>query len=135
MGELTFITRSFFFIMFGYFAKVESLLDLKNIMTGIIITTGIFLIRFIYFKLVLRMPVLPLVFFAPRGLITILLFISIPEASHLHLISEEVVTLIILMTIVAMMGGNILYKHESGVLHSDARDGHKIVGEKRMGER
>ncbi len=123
VGELTFIVRSFFFIMFGYFVKIEGLLDLKNIMTGIIITTGIFLIRLIYFKLVLRMPILPLVFFAPRGLITILLFISIPEASSLHLISEEVVTLVILMTIVVMMGGNILYKHDSEVLQSGPWNG------------
>jgi cell volume regulation protein A len=123
VGELTFIVRSFFFIMFGYFAKIEGLLDLKNIMIAIIITTGIFLIRWIYFNLVLRLPILPLVFFAPRGLITILLFISIPEASKLNLLSEEVTTLIILMTIIIMMGGNILYKHDAGGLQSDDNKG------------
>ena len=126
VGELTFIVRSFFFIMFGYYAKIDGLLDFRNIMTALIITTGIFLLRWIYFKLVMRMPIIPLGFFAPRGLITILLFISIPEASKLNLISEEVTTLIILMTIVIMMGGNMLYKHDANALQSHAV---KVSGE------
>jgi hypothetical protein len=46
--------------------------------------------------------------FAPRGLITILLFISIPSASRLPLINEEVITIVILFTIFIMMIGNMI---------------------------
>jgi NhaP-type Na+/H+ or K+/H+ antiporter len=49
-----------------------------------------------------------LVWFAPRGLITILLFLSIPEALRMDLINEEVVTLVILMSIFVMMLGNMI---------------------------
>ena len=108
--ELTFIVRSFFFIMFGYYTKIEGLLDWHNIITGVIITAGILLMRIIYLKLALRMPVIPLLFFSPRGLITILLFLSIPAVSRIPVISEEVITLVILLTIFIMMIGNIFYK-------------------------
>jgi Kef-type K+ transport system membrane component KefB len=110
--ELTFLVRSFFFIMFGYYTKIDGLLDYHNIITGLLITAGIFLLRMIFLKLVLKMPVVPLLFFSPRGLITILLFISIPMSSKVPIISEEVITLVILMTIFFMMIGNIFYKRK-----------------------
>ncbi len=111
LTELTFLVRSFFFIMFGYYTKVEGLLDLQNILAGAAITAGIFLLRLIFFKQVLRMPIVPLVFFSPRGLITILLFLSIPMSSRIPFISEEVITIVIIFTIIIMMG-NIFYQKD-----------------------
>lgn len=112
LGELTFLIRSFFFIMFGFYTPVDNLLNPENILIAVIITGGIFLLRWLFFKLVLRMPAVPLVMFAPRGLITILLFLSIPAVSGLGIVSEEVVTLVIFMTIIVMILGNFLQKKE-----------------------
>ncbi len=112
LGELTFLVRSFFFIMFGFYTQLNNLFSLGNILTGLLITAGIFLLRFLYLKLILRLPAIPMVFFAPRGLITILLFISIPAAARLTVISEEVVTCVILLTIFIMGIGNLLVKKE-----------------------
>lgn len=56
---------------------------------------------------------------------TILLFLSIPVASRIPLISEEVVTLVILMTILLMMIGNMLYRREN--IHDE--DSGKIYDE------
>jgi potassium/hydrogen antiporter len=108
--ELTFVVRSFFFIMFGYYTKVDSLLDWHNIVAGVVITAGILAMRIIYLKLLLKMPAVPLLFFSPRGLITILLFLSIPEVYRIPIINEEVITIVILLTILIMMIGNIFYK-------------------------
>lgn len=113
LGELTFLVRSFFFIMFGFYTQLNNLFSLQNILTGILITGGIFLLRFLYLKLILRLAAVPMVFFAPRGLITILLFISIPAAARLTVISEEVVTCVILLTIFIMGIGNLLVKKEN----------------------
>jgi len=110
LRELTFIVRSFFFIMFGYYTSVEGLLSLNNILVSLFITGGMLFIRWIFLRYVLKMPSLTLVFFAPRGLITILLFLSIPELSKIPLINEEVVTLVILLTIIVMIVSNILYR-------------------------
>jgi hypothetical protein len=54
----------------------------------------------------------PLVFFGPRGLITILLFISIPQVSRIPFINEEVITIVILMTIILMTVGNMMSRGE-----------------------
>jgi Kef-type K+ transport system membrane component KefB len=110
--ELTFLVRSFFFIIFGYYTRIDGLFDYQNIVTGVIITAAIFLLRFIYLKAFLKMAVVPLLFFSPRGLITILLFINIPLSSRISIISEGVITLVILLTIFVMMIGNIFYKKE-----------------------
>lgn len=106
MGELTFLVRSFFFIMFGYYTSVAGLYNPANLLTAAIITASIFLLRFIFFRIVLKISSPVLILFGPRGLITILLFLSIPAASAIPLINSEVITLMILMTLVVMMIGN-----------------------------
>ena len=108
LTELTFLVRSFFFIIFGFYAKIEGLYDLQNILTGAAVTAGIFLLRMLFFSQVIRTKLIPLGFFSPRGLITILLFISIPAVSRISLINEEVVTIVILFTILVMIIGNLL---------------------------
>jgi potassium/hydrogen antiporter len=59
-----------------------------------------------FFRQVLKLPNLQLILFAPRGLITILLFLSIPTVSGIPLINEEVITLVILLSMALMMAGN-----------------------------
>lgn len=112
LAEITFLVRSFFFIIFGYYTKIEGLFNLKNLVISFLITAMIFVLRYIFLRLVLRKPVMPLFFVAPRGLITILLFLSIPAASRISIISEEVITLVILLTIIFLMIGNLLYKKD-----------------------
>lgn len=108
LTELTFLVRSFFFIMFGFYAKIEGLFDLNNLLTGAAITAGILLLRLLFFRMVIKTKLIPLLFFAPRGLITILLFISIPAESRISFINEEVITIVILFTIFILMIGNML---------------------------
>jgi potassium/hydrogen antiporter len=112
LGEFTFLARSFFFIIFGYYTQINELYKADNILTALAITASLFLLRLIFIRLVLRMPVMPLLLFIPRGLITILLFLSIPVASRVPLISEEVITMVILMTIFILMIGNIVFKKD-----------------------
>jgi Kef-type K+ transport system membrane component KefB len=108
LGELTFLVRSFFFIMFGYYTKIRGLINISNVLTGLLIIAIIFFLRWLFFKLVLKMPATPLAYFAPRGLITILLFLSIPAEFRLPVISEEVITLVILFSIIILTFGNML---------------------------
>lgn len=112
LTELTFLVRSFFFIMFGFYVKIEGLFDLDNLLTGGAITAGIFFLRLLFFRQVIKTDLIPLFFFAPRGLITILLFISIPAESRISFLNEEVITLVILFTIFIMMIGNMLSEKE-----------------------
>jgi len=108
LAELTFLVRSFFFIMFGYYTSLAGFTDINNLLLAISITAGIFILRWIILRMLMGKNTGKLVWFAPRGLITILLFLSIPLSYRTDLISEEVVTLVILMSIFVMMTGNML---------------------------
>jgi hypothetical protein len=112
MRELTFIVKSFFFIMFGYLTQIEGLFDLSNVITSLCIIAGIYFLRIIFLRIILKIPVLPFLFFSPRGLVTILLFLSVPASLKIGLISKEVVTLVILLTIFIMFIGNIFYRDD-----------------------
>ncbi len=107
--ELTFIIRSFFFIMFGYYTSVFDLFDLHNLLLAIIISASVFVIRAFYFGIVLGTSLNPLLFFAPRGLITILLFLSIPVDQLLPFMNKGLITQVIFVTILLMTFGNIIF--------------------------
>ena len=81
--ESAFVVRTFFFIVFGYYVALEKIIDPEFIVPIIFISlsllVAIYLIRFIILLPTLRTSTWPEVFLAPRGLITILLFFSIPE--------------------------------------------------------
>ena len=126
LSELTFLVRSFFFLIFGYYTKIDGLFSLNNLYIAALVTAGIFILRYIYIVLILRKPAIPLLFFAPRGLITILLFISIPASARISAISEELITLVILMSIVVLTFGNIIYKKDStGLAFSNKSNGNE----------
>jgi len=59
---------------------------------------------------VLRLPLNPLFYFAPRGLITILLFLSIPAGLLLPFMNVGIVTQVIFITILMMTFGSIIFK-------------------------
>ena len=106
-GELTFIIRSFFFIMFGFYTNILDVLDIDSLIFASIVTFAIFILRAIFFKTVIKIPLNPLLFFAPRGLITILLFMNIPEDLLLPSMNKGLITQIIFLTILMMTFGNV----------------------------
>jgi len=106
-GELTFIIRSFFFIMFGFYTNVIDVLDIDSLAFASIITVVIFILRGIFFKAIIKIPMNPLLFFAPRGLITILLFLSIPNELLLPSMNKGLITQVIFLTILMMTFGNV----------------------------
>jgi potassium/hydrogen antiporter len=110
VAELTFIIRCFFFILFGYYTRIADLLNLNNLLIALIICASIFIMRALFFKTVLRVPLNPLVYFAPRGLITILLFLNMPASMLLPFMNVGVVTQVIFITILMMTFGNILFQ-------------------------
>jgi NhaP-type Na+/H+ or K+/H+ antiporter len=107
-SEMTFLIRSFFFIMFGFYTDMSELLSLQNLLISVIITLSIILLRLIWLKVVLKKQAIPLLYFAPRGLITILLFLSIPADSLLPFMNKGLVTQVIFLTILLLPAGNLL---------------------------
>lgn len=109
-GEFTFLIRSFFFLIFGYYTSLNELFNPHTLILSLTICISVFLLRGIFFKFILRQSPIPLLFFAPRGLITILLFLGVPAAYKLSFISEGLISQIIFITILVMALGNMLSK-------------------------
>jgi len=57
-----------------------------------------------------KLPVVPLLFIAPRGLITILLFLSIPLGEGIALVNRSMLIQVIILSALAMMFGMMTVK-------------------------
>ena len=75
--ESAFVIRTFFFVIFGMFISLKSLIDWKVALISLGIIGALYAVRFIMLKAIVRKDISPQLFIAPRGLITILLFFVI----------------------------------------------------------
>lgn len=76
--ETAFVVRTLFFVLFGLTINFSSLRDWSALFLSLVIVGLILGIRAIFLKITSNNGINPQVFIAPRGLITILLFFSIP---------------------------------------------------------
>lgn len=60
--------------------------------------------------IIFRMELSPLLYMAPRGLITILLFLSIPKRDKLDIVNNALIMQVVILTALIMMIGNLTYK-------------------------
>jgi len=104
-SESAFLIRTFFFFIFGFTVSLNLMFKPRIIITGIMIVGIIYAIRFIYLMFITRRNLYPELFVAPRGLITILLFYSIPLELSIGVISEGVLFTVIILTSIIMMLG------------------------------
>ena len=110
LTEITFLIRTMFFLLFGFTINANDLLDPTSLLIALGIIVVIFSIRFIYMKASGMNQQMQFVFIAPRGLITILLFISIPEMKRIPFINESLMIQVILISAIVMMIGLMFNK-------------------------
>ena len=110
--EITFSIRSLFFILFGYLINTHELLNAKTFIIGTGILVGIIVLRIIGLKIA-RQNLNPLLYVAPRGLITILLFITIPETERIAMVNNSLVIQVIVLTALFMMVGLMISKRQT----------------------
>lgn len=109
-SETAFIIRTFFFLLFGYSINLALLGSQEVLFMGLAIIVITLLLRFIFLRYLLKVKSTPLTLIAPRGLITILLFYSIPQSQRIHNLSEGVLFIVIVFTGLMMTIGLLLNK-------------------------
>ena len=109
--EIAFLIRSLFFLLFGYLIETSELLNTETILWAAAITFGIFAIRWVFLKL-FKLAIRPILFIAPRGMITILLFLSIPISQQTALANKSLIIQVIILSALVMMVGLITTKKE-----------------------
>jgi len=102
--ELTFLIKTLFFLLFGFLIKSSELFNTETLILSIAITLLMYVLRYLQLR-ISKLPVTPLLFVAPRGLITVLLFLSIPVSMRLPLVNNSMIIQIIVLTGLIMMFG------------------------------
>lgn len=109
--EAAFLVRSLFFLLFGFLMETDEILNPYTIEIAIGILIVIYLVRAIQLK-VFKVKLMPLLFIAPRGLITILLFLSIPPEGKIPIVNKALIIQVIVLSALMMMIGLIFNKKE-----------------------
>lgn len=111
--ELTFLIRTLFFLVFGFLIETNKLINSETVIWSISITAGIFLLRALVLR-IFKINLLPLVFISPRGLVTILLYLSIPASMTISIVNDSLIIQVIILTSLALMLGMLTSKPNEG---------------------
>lgn len=107
--EGAFLVRALFFLLFGYLIETSEVLNADTFTWALGIVLLIFLFRTIQLKLS-KLPLQPLLYVAPRGLITILLYLSIEPTHTISLVNKSLIIQVIILTALFMMIGLMMSK-------------------------
>ena len=108
--ESAFVVRTFFFVIFGLSISLASLASFKIFLISTLILGVIYISRFLIFKLLRMKSILPELFLAPRGLITILLFYAIPQELKMTGFDPGILLFIIIASSLAMTISLVKFK-------------------------
>jgi NhaP-type Na+/H+ or K+/H+ antiporter len=110
--ETAFVVRTFFFVIFGMTIVLSSLLSLNVALVSLLIIASIYLIRFVLLRVFIGKDIMPQLFVAPRGLITVLLFYAIPEETEIATFESGILLFVIIATSLIMTWAMIKSKKQ-----------------------
>lgn len=107
-AESAFIIRTFFFVVFGFFVPLGSLLHGTVLLLGFLVFGVVLLVRYVYMLSSKAEPLNKLTLIAPRGLITILLFLQLPNKYKIVDVNEGVLFIVISLSLAALTIGTMV---------------------------
>ncbi|MBK8489673.1 MAG: cation:proton antiporter [Saprospirales bacterium] len=121
-GETAFVVRTFFFVIFGLTISLASLANVQVVMVSLVIVASIYLIRYALLRIFLGKDILPQLYVAPRGLITVLLFYAIPKEATVEGFEPGILLFIIIATSLIMTFAMVWDKRRTGQAIQQAKD-------------
>jgi NhaP-type Na+/H+ or K+/H+ antiporter len=100
--ETAFVVRTFFFVIFGLTIAIASLYSLTVALISLLIIASVYVIRFVLLRTFYGSDILPQLFIAPRGLITVLLFYAIPTEAEVATFEPGILLFVIIGTSLIM---------------------------------
>jgi Kef-type K+ transport system membrane component KefB len=112
--ESAFLIRTFFFVVFGLSITLSSFYNWEVAVNSFAIVGILYTIRFILLRFIAREHLLPEIFIAPRGLITVLLFFVLLKHESIKIPNFDTGLLLypILISSIVMMIALITYRKE-----------------------
>ncbi|WP_291869401.1 cation:proton antiporter [Maribacter sp.] len=120
--ETAFVVRTFFFVIFGITIVLSSLFNLTVVFVSLLIIASIYIIRFLILKIFFGKDILPQLFIAPRGLITVLLFYAIPKEAQVVAFESGILLFVIITTSLIMTWAMIKDKRKMNTLLDEIDD-------------
>ncbi|TDT46856.1 NhaP-type Na+/H+ or K+/H+ antiporter [Maribacter spongiicola] len=114
--ETAFVVRTFFFVIFGITIVLSSLLSINVAIVSLLIIASIYIIRFLILIAFVGKDILPQLFIAPRGLITVLLFYAIPMEAQIKGFDSGILLFVIIATSLVMTWAMIRDKGKMGTM-------------------
>lgn len=112
-AETAFVVRTFFFVIFGLTIAIASLWNIDVALISLLIIASIYGIRFVLLRVFIGPDILPQLFIAPRGLITVLLFYAIPAEAQIASFEPGILLFVIIGTSLIMTFAMIYDKRRS----------------------
>jgi cell volume regulation protein A len=104
-AEGGFVVRTFFFLILGYSIVPRELIDIDAIIVSSLFIVIIIAWRWLTLQLTFQGRSNPLLWIAPRGLITILLYLNIPQDLRLLGFREGIPILVVVLSSLVMVAG------------------------------
>jgi len=101
------VLRTFFFIVFGITINLAELVDFEVLLISLMAFIGILLVRIVLLKFLAKEATAVVEYVAPRGLITILLFYSIPDSMISSEFQQGIILWVVIITSIYMSYGLI----------------------------
>jgi len=119
--ESAFVIRTFFFVLFGMFISLGSIVDWKVALISLVIVVALYAVRLLLLKVIVQRDIVPQLYIAPRGLITILLFFVIDShvgkdgLNHIRIADFDtgILLFVILITSIVITLGLIIYRGDN----------------------
>ncbi|AIY14088.1 MULTISPECIES: cation:proton antiporter domain-containing protein [Cellulophaga] len=112
-AETAFVVRTFFFVIFGLTIAITSIFNINVAIISSLIIVSIYAIRAVLMLIFVGKDMLPQLFIAPRGLITVLLFYAIPEEAKVEGFDSGILLFVIIATSLIMTFAMIYDKRRS----------------------
>jgi NhaP-type Na+/H+ or K+/H+ antiporter len=110
--ETAFVVRTFFFVIFGMTLDFSGITDLPSVYIALAVLSITYGLRFVLLKVFVKRNITPQLWIAPRGLITVLLFFSIPAQFLDDRFNPAILLIVILATSIIMSAGLIIKKED-----------------------
>ncbi|WP_411030055.1 cation:proton antiporter [Spongiimicrobium sp. 3-5] len=127
--ETAFVVRTFFFVIFGLTIAIASLFSFSVALISLLIIISIYAIRFVILRTFIGADILPQLFIAPRGLITVLLFYAIPAQAQITTFEPGILLFVIIGTSLIMTWAMIKDKKKMNTILDEVDEEYEALEE------
>ncbi len=117
--ETAFVVRTFFFVVFGLSITLSSLVSLDVFLISLAVLVVLYFVRIVFLRLLYGKDLIPELFIAPRGLITVLLFYQLPIDIKNPGFDQGILLYVIIISSLIMTGSLIYEARKNPVLATE----------------